>query len=151
MLAYLSLALFSCTVNRKMGSCWYLGLIWKDVAVTIIQGTGPKYCAEPSKLGLFPFIIQAESAHFPYYSVSIRCCTGTVEVTLVIWRNSSLHPPAPFHRLVLKAIPVKELWALGKNGKFSEYGKCIYQKEVGWIKYSTWSDGTSEAEEKEGK
>lgn len=85
------------------------------------------------QIGTFPIpIIQAASAHFPDHSVFIRCFAGTVVPTLLIWRNSSLRPPVPFHRLVLKATQVKELWALRKNGNFLKMGnRCTKRRLAG--------------------
>lgn len=59
--------------------------------------------------------------------------------------------PCPIPQTDSKSNPSQEPWALRKNGKFSEYGKYMYKKEIGWVEYCAWSDGASEAEEKEGK
>lgn len=96
-------------------------------------GHRPKILCWAKQTGAFPIpIIQAESDHFPDHTVFIRCCAGTVEPALLIWRNSSLHPPVPFHTLVLKETQVKELWALRKKRNFLKMGnRCTKRRLAG--------------------
>lgn len=151
MLAFCSLALFNHMVNRKMGSCWYPGLIWEDIAIKLPRAPTQKVIQSQRTWGSSPFTAtEADSApHCPDCGVSPHTVQGQLWGPGTALGTLPRVPPRPFSRLGIKATPGRELQPLRVKG--NSFSKEMYPKEVGWVKCRVGCDGTREAEEREGK